>query len=365
MAMNHRDYFFKSEKINPEPIGGNLSVIDLVDKYFLAYNSKRIKEVCQLLVKKILKEEVTVGLSLSGALTPAGLGSSTIVPLIRNGFVDWISTTGANLYHDTHFGLNLELKQGSPYLNDVELKKEKIVRIYDIIFDYKVLLSTDNFYREILKAPEFQKEMGSAELHYLIGKYLFEREKLLGIKNPTILSTAFQFGVPVYTPSPGDSSIGMNIAELALRGSKLRIWTSLDVNETAAIVLGAKELKKKSAVFIIGGGAPKNFMLQTEPQIQEILGLDERGHDYFIQITDARPDTGGLSGATPSEAVSWGKVDGEMLHEAVVAYTDFTISLPIITSYVLSKAKPRKHKRLYDKREELLKKLEKEFLGKS
>ncbi|OGL39343.1 MAG: deoxyhypusine synthase [Candidatus Schekmanbacteria bacterium RIFCSPHIGHO2_02_FULL_38_11] len=361
---NSRKYFLKSEIINPEPIQGDLNVSELVDKYFLAYNSKRIKEICQLLTKKVLKKDVTVGLSLSGALTPAGLGRSVVVPLIKSGFVDWITSTGANLYHDTHFGLNLELRQGSPFLDDTELKNEKIVRIYDIIFDYDVLLSTDRFYREILRLPEFQKEMGTAELHYLIGKYLFEREKALGIKIPTLLSSAYQYGVPVYTPSPGDSSIGMNIAEVILSGGKLRVCPFLDVNETAAIVLDAKRAKGKSAVLIVGGGAPKNFMLQTEPQIQEVLKLDEKGHDYFMQITDARADTGGLSGATPSEAVSWGKVDEEMLPDAVVAYIDFTVALPVITSYVLSKAKPRKHKRLYDKREELLGRLQKEFLKK-
>ena len=363
--MVDRSYFSKCDVINPKPIAGNLSVTDLVDKYFLAYNGKRIKEICHLLVKKILKEGVTVGMSIAGALTPAGLGMSAIVPLIRNGFIDWITSTGANLYHDTHFGLNLELRQGSPFLNDTELRRSKLVRIYDIIFDYDVLLSTDSFYREILKAPEFRNEMSTADLHYNIGKYLFEREKLLGIKTPTLLSTAYQFGVPIYTPSPGDSSIGMNIAELALEGIKLKVWPYLDVNETAAIVLDAKRSKSKSAVFIIGGGAPKNFMLQTEPQIQEILKLDEKGHDYFIQITDARPDTGGLSGATPSEAVSWGKVDEEMLPDAIVAYTDFTLCLPIITSYVLANVKPRKHKRLYDKKNELVERMQKEFLKKS
>ena len=362
--MSKKNYFSNCEVINPEPIQGDLNVSELVDKYFLAYNSKRIKEICQLLTKKVLKKDVTVGLSLSGALTPAGLGRSVVVPLIKSGFVDWITSTGANLYHDTHFGLNLELRQGSPFLDDTELKNEKIVRIYDIIFDYDVLLSTDRFYREILRLPEFQKEMGTAELHYLIGKYLFEREKALGIKIPTLLSSAYQYGVPVYTPSPGDSSIGMNIAEVILSGGKLRVCPFLDVNETAAIVLDAKRAKGKSAVLIVGGGAPKNFMLQTEPQIQEVLKLDEKGHDYFMQITDARADTGGLSGATPSEAVSWGKVDEEMLPDAVVAYIDFTVALPVITSYVLSKAKPRKHKRLYDKREELLGRLQKEFLKK-
>ncbi|NIQ56024.1 MAG: deoxyhypusine synthase, partial [Gemmatimonadetes bacterium] len=127
-------------------------------------------------------------------------------------------------------------------------------------------------------------------------------------------------GVPIYTSSPGDSSIGMNVAERALAGHAVRFDPSIDVNESAAIVLAAKRAGGRSAVVIMGGGSPKNFLLQTEPQIQEVLGIEESGHDYFIQFTDARPDTGGLSGATPSEAVSWGKVDPDALPDTVVCY---------------------------------------------
>ena len=161
-------------------------------------------------------------------------------------------------------------------------------------------------------------------------------------------------GVPIYTSSPGDSSIGMNVAEQALDGSKLRFDVSADVNETAGIVLEAKRGQGKSGVLLVGGGSPKNFVLQTEPQIQEVLGIDERGHDYYLQLTDARADTGGLSGATPSEAVSWGKVDPDMLPSTVVCYLDSTVALPILTAYAIANHKRRKPKRLYHRREELL-----------
>jgi deoxyhypusine synthase len=112
-----------------------------------------------------------------------------------------------------------------------------------------------------------------------------------------------------------------------------------------------------------GGGSPKNFMLQTQPQIQEVFQIEESGHDYFLQVTDARPDTGGLSGATPSEAVSWGKVDPNTLSDAVVCYTDTTIAMPLLTSYALAKHKPRKLRRLYDQRGQMLKALAKEYFA--
>jgi deoxyhypusine synthase len=349
------------KEIVPKPIPKNISVTRLVEDYFQAYNAGRIREAAQLLTEKMLKPDVTVGMSLTGALTPAGLGGSCIVPLIKSGFIDWIVTTGANLYHDTHFAIGKTMHRGSPFTDDRQLRSHGVVRIYDIFFEYDVLLSTDSFFRKILRLPEFQTEMGTAELHYRLGKYIAEREKILGIRYSSVLATAYKCGVPVYTSSPGDSSIGMNIAEVALDGNKIRIDVLRDVNETASIVLNAKREGGRSGVFILGGGSPKNFMLQTEPQIQEVLGIDEKGHDYFLQVTDARPDTGGLSGATPSEAVTWGKIDPSMLPDTVVAYVDSTIALPILTSYALSTVRPRKLKRLYDRKEILLSKLHNEY----
>src|SRR5436853_3559853 len=193
----------------------------------------------------------------------------------------------ADLYHDAHFGLGLSMHRGTPFANDVDLREQGVVRIYDIFFDYRVLLQTDRFIREVSAREEFQRPMSTAEYHYLLGGYVRERERALGVPHQSVLSAAHEFGVPLYTSSPGDSSIGMNVAEQALQGSKLRFDVSADVNETAAIVLAGKRAGK-SAILIAGGGSPKNFVLQTEPQIQEVLGIDEKGHDYFLQITDAR-----------------------------------------------------------------------------
>jgi len=354
--------FLSGKRIDPKPIHEKIKITELVDEVFVAYNAARLREACHLYSKRMLDEDVTVGITLSGALAPAGMGISTFIPLVERGFVDWMVSTGANLYHDTHFGIGLDLHRGDPQISDVLLRREGVVRIYDIFFDYHVLLSTDQFFREVIKSPEFQREMSSAEFHYLIGKYVNEREKVLGLKRKSLLATAYRCGVPIYTSSPGDSSIGMNVAAKALEGNKLKVDVSADVNETAAIVLGAKRSHGKSAVFICGGGSPKNFMLQTEPQLQEVLGIAEKGHDYFLQITDARPDTGGLSGATPSEAVSWGKVDPNQLPGTVVCYCDSTIAVPLIATYAITTRKPRKLRRLYDRRLELMGQLTREFV---
>jgi deoxyhypusine synthase len=285
-----------------------------------------------------------------------------LIPLMRAGFVDWIVSTGANLYHDLHYALDMALYQGSPFLDDVVLHRDGVIRIYDVLFDYNVLLDTDAFVREVIQGPEFQRPMGTDEFHFLLGKYVQARQKTLGIKDSSVLATAYDCGIPIFTSSPGDSSIGMNVAAMALRDSKLMFDVNRDVNQTAGIVYDAKSTKHKSSVFILGGGSPKNFMLQTEPQIQEVMGIQEKGHDYFLQCTDARPDTGGLSGATPAEAVSWGKVDPDTLPDCVVCYTDSTIALPLLTAYMLSRVKPRKQKRLYDRRDEILSKVRAQYL---
>ncbi|MBC6477879.1 MAG: deoxyhypusine synthase [Hormoscilla sp. GM7CHS1pb] len=355
-----------NHKIAPAPMPNEITVVDLIDGYFTAYNSARLREICQLLSREVMQEGVTVGVSLSGAMTPAGFGVGILAPLVRHGFIDWIISTGANLYHDLHYGLGMSLYASSPFVDDVKLRQEGRIRIYDIVFDYDVLLETDAFIREILRAPVFQKRMGTAEFHYLLGKYVWEIEKRLGIQNSCLLATAYECGLPIYTSSPGDSSIGMNVAAMALEASQLFIDPSIDVNETAAIVYGARAagipgIEGKSAAVIIGGGSPKNFLLQTQPQLHEVLGLEERGHDYFIQITDARPDTGGLSGATPSEAVSWGKVDPDELPSTIVCYTDSTIALPILTAYVMKKSAPRPLKRLYDRLPAMMAKLRQDY----
>jgi deoxyhypusine synthase len=363
----HRESgYLRGGRILPAPIAKDASVVELIEGAFLAYNARRLREACRLFARKMLAPEVTVGVTLAGALTPAGLGLAALAPLLEAGFIDWIVSTGANLYHDTHFGLGLPLREGTAEISDVALREESVIRIYDIFFHYDVLLSTDAFYRALIAAPEFDRPMSTAAFHHLVGKYLAERERLLGAgAGSSLLATAYRCGVPIYTPSPGDSSIGMNVAAMALEGSALRFDASADVNETAALVLDAKRRGGpgggKSAVVILGGGAPKNFILQTEPHIQEVLGIDERGHDYFLQFTDARPDTGGLSGATPSEAVSWGKIDPGQLPDSVVCYLDTTVALPLLTAYALATREPRPLRRLYDRRDELIGALRGEF----
>jgi deoxyhypusine synthase len=366
-----KSQYLRGKRVLPEPISETTDIVQLIDNMD-AYNGGRLRAACQLLRDRYSPEDVTIGLSLAGALTPAGLGPSAIIPLMNHGFVDWLTATGANMYHDLHFAFNLPMHRGSHTVNDADLRDKGVTRIYDILFDYQdVLMETDRRLRQILVRPEFQKEMGTREFYYHLGKILDEHERKNGIGQVSVLAAAYRNGIPVFTSSPGDSTIGMNVAGLELLAEaeglqdrfKLKINPSIDVNDSTAIILNAKKYEKgKTAVILIGGGSPKNFMLQTEPQIQEVLMIPEAGQDYDINVTDARPDTGGLSGAPPSEAVSWGKIDPARLEETVTAYLDVTAALPMMVAYCLRTTKPKKLKRLYDRGQELHEKLMKSYL---
>jgi deoxyhypusine synthase len=344
-------------RIQPPAITGRESLTELVDRVFTAYNSARVREAAQLLRREILAEDVTVALSLSGALTPPGFATSCLVPLVEAGFVDWIVSTGANLYHDAHHALGHSIHAGSPWANDVELREQGAIRIYDIVFDQDVLFETDAFFRKVLGEPEFRGTLSTPELHFKVGRYVAELEARRGAQGVSLLAAAYRHAVPIFVSSPGDSSIGMNVAALGLDDAGPIVDVNRDVNLSAAIVYAAKKSGGRTACWILGGGSPKNFLLQTEPHLHEVLGIPEAGHDFFLQFTDARPDTGGLSGATPSEAVSWGKIDPDQLPSTVVAYVDSTIALPLLTHYVLANVPRRQPRRLCDRLGELLEQL--------
>ena len=248
--------------------------------------------------------------------------------------------------------------------DDEKLRESGIIRIYDIFLDYEALLDTDNFVRETLRRERknVPDPCSSADIHALLGKEIIRTKPEL--KDKSLLAVAYEAGVPVHTSSPADSSIGMNIAALKLEETPFPMDTHQDINEVSSYVYDIKKKGGKSAVLLIGGGSPKNFVLQTEPHIQEVLGLPEAGHDFFIQFTDARPDTGGLSGATPSEAVSWGKIDPSALSSTIVSYGDCSMMLPFFVSYVLNKSKPRSCSGLLGMRNKLVEKLKQDYLDK-
>lgn len=351
-----------SRHLRGEPIRyyrprGDAGVRALIDGGFQAFNAGRLAEACRIFTDKMLDpaHDTTIGLTMAGALTPAGLGGC-VIELLERGLVDFVISTGANLYHDLHYALNFTLHRGSPFLDDVELFEDGVIRIYDVLLPASVLLETDAYVRDFLKRSRLDGPTSSAELHYRLGRDLLEQRT--GCEARSVVAKAAAVGVPIYTSSPGDSSIGMNVAFHGLiEKSGFMIDPSRDVNEVCAIVLAAE----KNGCVILGGGSPKNFYLQGQPTLWEVYGIHKGGHDYFIQITTDQVVWGGLSGATPAEAVSWGKVNPGVLGDTVVVYADTTIAFPLFCEYAVgSDPGQRERKALVQRREELVGELERQ-----
>src|SRR6187431_590780 len=330
---------------------GSAEVRRLIDGGFQAFNAGRLSEACHIFADKMLAPEndTTIALTIAGALTPAGLGGC-IVELMERGLVDFLISTGANLYHDLHYALNFTLHRGSPFLDDVELYEQGIIRIYDVLFPATVLLETDAYIRDFLVRSGMNGPVATSEFHYRLGLDLLDQHP--GCEEYSVVARAAAAGVPIYTSSPGDSSIGMNIAYHELmNGSTFMIDPNKDVNEICAIILAGHQ----NGCVILGGGSPKNFYLQGQPTLWEVYGIPKGGNDYFIQITTDQVVWGGLSGATPAEAVSWGKVNPGVLPDTVVAYCDSTIGFPLFCEYVVGSPNGRRpRKELVHKRDQLV-----------
>jgi deoxyhypusine synthase len=330
---------------------GSPHIRQLVDDGFQAFNAGRLSEACHIFADKMLDpaSDTTIGLTIAGAMTPAGLGGC-VIELMERGLVDFIVSTGANLYHDLHYALNFTLHRGSPFLDDVQLYEDGVIRIYDVLFPATVLLETDAYIRDFIVRSGLNEATSTADFHYRLGRDLLER--FPGSEEHSVVARAALTGVPLYTPSPGDSSIGMNIAYHELmNGSRFMIDPNKDVNEVCAIVLAGT----RNGCVILGGGSPKNFYLQAQPTLWEVYGIPKGGNDFFIQITTDQVVWGGLSGATPAEAVSWGKVNPGVLPDTVVAYCDSTIAFPIFCEYVVGSSNGRRaRKELVHRRDELV-----------
>ncbi|HEX9242337.1 MAG TPA: deoxyhypusine synthase [Anaeromyxobacter sp.] len=339
-----RRRYLSRPPVEPMRLHPGMTVEELVGVYRRAgaFNGGRLAEACDLF-GRMIDSGATIALTVTGAMAPAGVGGA-IQAMIEAGFVDLVISTGANLYHDLHFALKLPVVQGHFQVDDRELYEAGIERIYDVFITEDSLLDTDAFVREALeKAPALLRgNVSTSQLHHYLGHLVLQQAPL---PEQSWVATAAKYDIPIFTSSPGDSSIGMNVAAMKLRGGRTTVDPDLDVLESTAIVYDADV----NGVVILGGGSPKNFYLQTQPTLWQILDLNRGGHEYVLQISTDSPQWGGLSGATPSEAISWGKVQANMLKNHVVVYSDATIAAPLVFAYALSTRKKRKPKRLFQR----------------
>jgi deoxyhypusine synthase len=348
---------FTGKKIDPPNIYSGMTVSQLINFFSsTGYNARRLAEASEIM-KDMIDTDSTVCLTLAGAMTPIGMGKS-ISTMIENGFIDWIVSTGANAYHDLHFAYGLPIRQGHFNVDDDVLYSKQIVRIYDVyIKEMGTLQAQDIIVQNDLNTLKVGEQgLSTADISYALGKAAKEGSTY---PEKSFLVSAYENNVPVYLPSISDSSIGLNMLPLLFKGKGIYPNIILDIAESAAILWKSK----RSGGIELGGGVPKNFFQQTGPALYQILKIKEGGQDYIIQLTDSRPDTGGLSGATLQEGKSWGKI--KTSHKGnVIVYGDASVYFPILCAYILSECSPRKIKMFYKNKNKWVEELKDRYLQK-
>jgi deoxyhypusine synthase len=348
--------FEKGPSVHPTGITGREPPEQIARQMFPAYVGRQERTAFDLM-KRSIKENCAIFLTFSGAMTPAGLHQSCIIPLLERGVIDAITTTGANLYHDAHRVIGHRIREIEPNAGDIAYRLARVIRIYDLGFREEVLLETDKLFSAILRKPEFQKRMTSVELHYRLGKHLARIESLLGAKTPSLLATAYRLAVPIFVGAIQDGSIFLNVVKLKkVLGArfKLDIDIAEDVFEMGAIQHHCfATLGLPMAIWILGGGVPKNYTLQGEPLLDQILGVPTHGFDIDVQFCVDPVDNGALSSCPAGEGHTWGKVSAESVATgSAYVHADVTAVFPWVTYALLSDPKiHKKQRRLYDSRE--------------
>ena len=352
--MEHGHHHFHGKDIPHIKINSKTSIEDLVEIFSsTGYNARQLGDAAKLWAKMI-EEDAVICLTIAGAMTPVGFGG-IIKTLIEKGFIDWIIATGANVYHEDHFARGFPVKQGHFEVDDMVLYEKEIVRIRDVYIKFiETLAAEDKVVQEMFRNKLIDKPFTTAEFCNIMGEISAKHAKH---PDKSFLVTAHKYDVPVYVSTLKDSSLAMNLGVHRLQNKVYNLDFVKEILEQAEVVNSSK----KSAIIELGGGVPKNTAQQTGPMLDQILGSEDGGQDYIIQITDARPDTGGLSGATLQEGKSWGKVQ-DAHKGTVTVYTDSTIAFPIMAAYVLATQKPRKPKRIYKNLDAYYSKLQKTYL---
>lgn len=363
---NLRKGFERARDVHPVGITGREAPADIIDKMFPAYVGRQERTAFELM-RRSSQDDTCTFMTMSGAMTPAGLHQSCIIPLIERGLVDCLTTTGANLYHDAHRIIGHRIREIDPNAGDLAYRLARVIRIYDLGFREETLLETDKLFSALLLKPEYQKKMTTAELHWLLGKDVAALEDALGVKSPSLLATAYRYGVPIFVGAVQDGSIFLNAVKLKrLYGKSFKL--EIDVNDDV-FEMGAMQyhcfgtLAKKMAIWILGGGVPKNYTLQGEPLLDQILGVPTHGFDFDVQFCVDPVDNGALSSCPAGEGHTWGKVSAESVqYGSMYVHCDVTAVFPWLTYALLSD--PRVHKkprRLYDAREKAVANLQREI----
>ncbi|MGP8337818.1 MAG: deoxyhypusine synthase [Methanosarcinaceae archaeon] len=320
--MNHNA--FTDIPTNPIVVK-NRSISELTDAMInTGFQGRKLAESVQVWHNMLKEDDLTILMGLSGAMVPAGM-RKIISYMIQNRMIDCLVSTGANIFHDCHEALGMKHYVGSHLADDEKLYKHGVDRIYDVFAVENEFRNVDHMIADFAKTIE-GRTYSSREFMYMLGKEIARR----GGDDDSILVSACNYGVPIFTPALCDSSIGIGLTIARRDGYITNIDQIQDVDEITQIV----ERSQKTGVIYVGGGVPKNFIQQTEV-VASIVGTKVNGHDYAIQYTTDVPHWGGLSGCTFDEAVSWGKIAPQA--KKVQVFVDATIALPVVSHALYEK----------------------------
>ncbi|MBV9506728.1 MAG: deoxyhypusine synthase family protein [Acidobacteriia bacterium] len=304
-------------------------------------------------IYQILDRAIGMGcpltLAISGPVTVSGQHQTWLLPLLETGWVAYLSTTDAVCYHDGHRSLDAyksgPVHEVSIFSDDAALREEGTIRVTDMAFDEGVLLDQDRFLAAVLAGPEFQRAMTGTELRHLLGKYYAAQEERNGVA-PGLLSTCHQLAIPVFVGAPADGSVFLNSMKLwAMREAGLIPEYGFNLDLHAEVFEACAYHRwglfenpvQALGTIILGGGVPKNYNLQPEPALGQVLGLpDVRGYLFDVQIVTAPVTDGSLSSCPPGEAVTWGKVDKDTyLQTTESMQADYSIVMPFLVKALL------------------------------
>jgi deoxyhypusine synthase len=363
-----REAYQKSRRVDPRPITGRERPMDLLTHAFSAYVGRQERTAFELM-RRSMEQDCSIFLTLSGAMTPAGLHQSCLIPLIERGIISAITTTGANLYHDAHRIIGHAIREVNPDAGDLALRLARIIRIYDLGFWEEALLDTDRLFSAIIRGPEFQRSMTTPEFHFLLGKAIDSIERSLKVRQRSLLSTCYRYGVPIFVGAVQDGSIFLNVVKLKrLLGPEFKF--AIDINDDVYAMAAVQHycrhhFSKRLAIWILGGGVPKNYTLQGEPLLDQILGVPAAGFDIDVQFCVDPVDNGALSSCPAGEGHTWGKVSVEAVESgSIYVHCDVTAVFPWLTHALLSDSKmKRKPPRLMDQLTEALRFLDRDVRG--
>ena len=337
-----KSLFEDAPEIKPVPLSKGMTISDFI--HTIGQTSFEARNVYRgaRLFKRMIDDGNVIWLGIAGAGIVGGMGGM-VISLLKTGFIDVICSTGAQVYHDLHFAFGLPVKGIRLHYDDNVLRQHGDTRIYDIgIREQETLKAQDKIICRFVKDQHemlSERSLSSWEINYHLGHWINKTAKY---PERSFVATAAKLGVPIFWDSMSNHSLAMNLLRMDLEGYPLFLSGQKDIYDSAAIAYASTH----TGFVELGGGGPKNFIQQTGPTLNQIMGIDFEGADYGIQISTAIEKDGSLSGCTLSEGITWGKYHSADEDRLVQIWGEYSIIFPLLSVYVLEQCENRSIKNI-------------------